>query len=1053
MSLRVLHISDLHVAPAKQSDCAALVGAMLKDARAFAAERPFDLAIFSGDLVGAGQTDEFPIAQRILLDPLAEELNIPADRIFIAPGNHDVDRGQIRLMIESGLRDQLVSREAVDRFVSEPAEVEEATSRIAEWAKFIDSNGYGTVDVVDAFCGVRELAVGDRKIGLVVLNSAWRCSGDNDKGNLLACASSAEVGLEKVGECDARLVVMHHPLEWLQSFDADQLRTSLEAHGAVVFSGHMHTSDPAAHRSPRGEAIYLQAGCLYSSREYPNAYFVVDIDTADRAVKVHVRRWSENTRRFDLGTELAAGGETEFSLPQGSGQSDLGHPRFSAVKQMIADAAGELRVLPDTTNLAKPRPRSVEEMLIEPRHLAVPFKEARAAATIADGITRHEVEATRELMEGKVVVVAGEPQAGVSSSLHWILSTAYERDATKMPAYLRLRDSHLGRSRESASLRKAASSFGYNRSEIPDLMLAVDDVGAAGNKLERLIGFIEKHPQHRYIVGCRTEEAAAVSQALNDFGVSHAMAYVAPFGKTQLRELASSVSGGSDADVDRIYGLIQSQSLPQTPFMMIALITVVAGGLVDSEDVNESSLLEAYVNYLLGGSEWGDAEHLEMNYRKRSALLGELAYTLDQSPTGLLPALEVEEMFLTFFKKRQLRIPPMRVLGSLIDRRVLATDGQQVGFRHPALQDFFLGMWMLEEDANKATVLQNPLRNADAIRHAAAKERSDVDLLEQVGQFARGVISGVAERLPREKVDETLEAFEAIDVWDGEHFDKTMSRLPERRTPKELDAELDRWSEAIDLGLEGNGRPADRRPALSAARDLEQATMLLSDVLRSSDLVVNPKLKQELFELATEGWILLIGVSTAEDRREGPVRAMLEEIIEKLIPGDDNEELRELMTEFMLLLMTLVIAVIAQAKLGAKSLADTIEACLDNDEFAKSMTGRCLAVWAEGNLQMPEWPERLSDLLESLPSDTYLRNATVALAISHYRSSDQPIGGDSFLDRIVPHLVADRDPKERKIRINAVKQALKNSRLVYQGGLASGRSQPIPALLDAGDQP
>src|SRR5262245_20057483 len=109
MSLRVLHISDLHVGSDNDRECAALVDAMLKDARKFAEKKPFDLAIFSGDLVAKGQSDEFPIAERVLLQPLIERLGIRPDRIFIAPGNHDVDRGRIRSMIESGLADQLVS--------------------------------------------------------------------------------------------------------------------------------------------------------------------------------------------------------------------------------------------------------------------------------------------------------------------------------------------------------------------------------------------------------------------------------------------------------------------------------------------------------------------------------------------------------------------------------------------------------------------------------------------------------------------------------------------------------------------------------------------------------------------------------------------------------------------------------------------------------------------------------------------------------------------------------------------------------------------------------
>lgn len=1042
--MRILHISDLHISAENEDDCRVLVAAMLKDAKDHGANTPFDIAIFSGDLAGHGKSDEYKLAREVLLDPISEDLALPGDRIFLAPGNHDVDRDEIRQMVELGLASGLTTEEQVDRLLASEDELAEATARLAPWRSF--AGGYGGEEAdSNALAAVRIVDIAGQQVGIVVLNSAWRCAGDDDKGRLLVGGRLAEQALRDVSSCDVRIAVVHHPLNWLQSFEADQLRTDLESQGFIVLSGHEHSSDPSARKSPRGEAIYLQAGCLYSHIKYPNAFFILDVDPQDRVVTVRVRRWSSKTRIFDAATEDAPGGQEIFELPAGGAFTDRGHPRFSTVKQMIAEAAADLRVLPDELSSSAARPTAVEDILIEPRFLSVPFKDAQAVATLNDGVAKHEINPASELIGGNMVVLSGDAQSGVSSSLFWILSQVYDLDASRMPAYLPLGDSRIGTAKEASTLARAASRFGYRTEDggSPDLLLAVDDVDPSKeSKLKRLIKFVQENPQHRVILGCSTEDAPSVAAALNDAEVAHSMAYLAPFGKSQLRLLAGTVSRGADADIDQIYGLILAQSLPQTPFTMLALIAVVTGRTADPDDINATSLLEAFVNVLLGSSEFAEAEQLGMNYRKRVALLGELARALYDKPAWSMPIPEVEALFLKFFQDRALRIPASQVLGSLIMRQVLFSDGEYVSFRHPALLQLFLGHWILEKAQHKDELLKDPVANAEAIGHAAALDRSDRDLLVRIGNFVRDAVTGVSARLAREQVDELLAQLETGDSWQGEQLDKTLAALPERRSSTELDEELDRWNEALDLGSE-----ALDRPALTSARELEKATMLLSDVLRQSDLVDDPQLKKDLFELAMEGWILLIGLAAAEEHSEGPVRALMEEVIEKLLGDDISTEFKDVLSEVMVWVTTVVIALLAQVKLGAKSLATTVEACLEDSDFTQSATSACMAVWIEAHLELPEWPKRLSELLKRLPPETFLRNATVSIAVTKYRMTSDEARARRILDALVIHLVDDPDSRQGRAEIPLAKERLAKSRRVYQSGLGvKSGTEAAPAI-------
>jgi|GEM_PF-5120172 len=1048
--IRILHISDLHASSDGETDQRMLVEGMLQDVESLSTEKPVDLAIFSGDLADKGTGDEYALARGILIEPLVNRLKIDHDRLIAIPGNHDVDRTTIRANVERGLAQGLGNREEVEALLCDDRDLEDALERLSGWRAFIEDTvldgGDHAVVEVGALATGRKLEIDGRSVGLAVINSAWRCSGAEDRGRLLVGMPQAEVALRAVSDCDVRLAVMHHPLDWLASFEADQLQGEFEAQGAIVLSGHEHSAKPSALRSPRGESLYLRAGCLYSGSDYPNSYFIIDIDPDDRAVRVYIRRWAPDLREFSAATEVAKTGAFDFELPRGGGATDLGHPPFSTVMSSIAGLAQERRMLPEDMSETGTTPSSIEEILIAPRFLSVPFKDAQAAATFSDGISSHEVDGVQALLDTEVVLVSGDAQSGVSSSLLWLLSQGYRRDASKMPAYLSASQSGIGTRKEKTTLAKASSLFGHRKDESPDpdLMLAVDDLDpAAPHKLDRLLGFIAEHSRHRYLLGCESDRANEIAEALNEAGIQHSRIYLAPFGRTELRKLAKTIKRGNEADVEQIYGLIRTQSLPQTPFTMVALITVVTAEQLRA-DLNESDLLEAFVKLLLGSGELADMEQLGMDFRRRVVLLGELARNIYEVPTLSIPVGDAEELLLEYFRSCGLRLNAGQVLTSLVSRHVLIEHEGQIGFRHPALLHLFVGQWMLEDEDNKMAMLQDCGTNAKPITHAAALKRNDRELLVKVGEHCTLAIDKIAERLPLNKVDDLLKDFEAVDTWADDRFDDTLAILPERRSRAELDAEIDRIAETLDVREE----PLES-PAVQALSDLEQTTTLLSNVLRSSELVADVELKRELLEKALEGWGLMIGAMLAEDANDTTIRALIEEVAQEHAEGGDEAEVA---TRVMLMLLVLVTASMAQTRLSSPQLAATLDACLENPEFSASLTASSLAVWTEARLELAEWPTRLEELLERLPSKNFLRNATIAIAISVYRSThDEAMArrlNESLSRHLAPNIRSGRSAgMQREAARTKVSEALLRSRRSWHAG--GGDVAALPMKTEA----
>ena len=54
-----------------------------------------DFVVFSGDLAYAGQEKEYLAAQKHFLDPVLKAVGLGPERLFLVPGNHDLDRAEL----------------------------------------------------------------------------------------------------------------------------------------------------------------------------------------------------------------------------------------------------------------------------------------------------------------------------------------------------------------------------------------------------------------------------------------------------------------------------------------------------------------------------------------------------------------------------------------------------------------------------------------------------------------------------------------------------------------------------------------------------------------------------------------------------------------------------------------------------------------------------------------------------------------------------------------------------------------------------------------------
>jgi predicted MPP superfamily phosphohydrolase len=1000
-TLRVLHLSDLHARAEWKVDQQEIVAAALDDAERLAQTQPFDLVVVSGDLAFAGQPDEYEIVRAILLEPLSGQLKLPPDRIILCPGNHDVDRAKIDTIGELGLLGYMTDRERVNEVLDDPTRLGAACERLAGWADFHD--GFYAADPPDRAAPLaftRDSSIAGIRVGVAALNSAWRCAGDQDRHRLLLGDRQVKAALDAIDAADVRLVVAHHPMEWLAPFDADEVRGLLEQRMSIVLSGHDHSSDPTGQIGSRGQAVYSRTGCLYGTHRYRNTFHVLDVDPESGQVTVNVRGWSSKLRGFDAALDEVAGGTVSFNLPTDR-LLPVPRPSYTPVLQGLGELAHEMSVVAD--RLIDRSDAAIDDLVVARRFWPLPYEQVAAARQLDDETEADSIDAVAAASECQVVIVGGDGESGVTSALLWLLAEHFKRDGERLPAYIQYERGFSKLQRLERAVRLAASRVGLaleRGDELPPSIIAVDDVDVShSGALNGFARHIAEHPDLRFILGCHGGDDAGLAEVLDARGVTHRRVYLGPFGRAEMRELIDKLTGESSPEMlDQVFDVVLSQQLPRSPFIMAALVAVLREE-TDVRSLNVSGLLDAYVKWLLGGGDAADFEGLGMDYRRREHLLGWLASVLVRERLKRLPRQQAERQLLDYFEAKGYTKSSARVLDSLIGRRILVEDPDGIGFRHPAFLHLFAGRAMLDDRDFAGYVMRDPFDYHGAVQHAAGLRRSDRDLLVAIDAAFQTVLEGLGE-------DVTAEMFDHISTRPGwSHEDPSFAQLKEAvetEEPKGLDDDqLDLLYDQVETKPRTPTHELPLPPLLIA---LGPATGLLGSVLRSSELVDDVGLKTEVFKHVVHAWSLVCIVTALREDQTSELRERLPELFSaESAPAEILDRLERL-TELVLVFMMVLIA---SGAVGSQHLQRVIEATLDDEDFMASSAHSLFATLIYCHLEFRGWPDRLAELYESHRRHPLVVELVRMYAMISYRQRRATGADEQRLENFLVDIYAD----------------------------------------------
>ncbi len=983
--LRIVHLSDLHAHAELDEDHYAqerVAECLVSDLASWEEEKPIDLIVFSGDLAFDGKEEALRRGKSILLDPIREQS--PGVPIVIAPGNHDVDRDLIDEAEELGLEAFFENREKVQQRLADDEKAARARDRLRAWMELAAEWDAGLEpEPIHPYGIGYRMSRNGLDVAIGAFDTAWRSQGKpEDRGRLIVGADSVAAFLRATAEADLAVVTFHHPLAWLADFDAQPTANALEGAEALVLTGHDHTADPRLITTAKGAALYCAAPCTYDSITYPNGYSVIDVDADTPKTTINLRRWQPNRDRFGRDVETAdEDGSKTFSwpIPAGDALTVIQVPQAIALEP-LAMIAQEQSLLADHINDATAY--TVSDFVVAPRFWPVPHTEVFDKSVEREHRPA-EVDPFEILREERVVIVAGGRMSGVTTSLLWLLEQHFQRFGTHFPIYVRA-DPRFSLGRIQGAINLARQRSGTGESPV---IVAVDDVAPSERKaLARLIRVVAENDDVIFVFGCHDGLHDSIARALAEsrYKIPSQTLYLGHFGRRETRALVARIVGPGESDlVQRILWLVQRQRLPRNPLNLAALISVLMREPTLTA-VNESGLLQSYVNVLLDNPLNVDPEKLNMDLRRREHLLQRIARHIVEEDASRINRMELEEVVIDYFKSIGYKSGSAdQQVNSLIGRRVLVADETGVGFRYPALLHLFAAK-AANEDAEFAAAIFGDMRKyAPVIKHLAGITRSDPDTLKSAMKYASAVSEAVAAGVEVSQFDLIKDKDGWSRIGDLEHARSVAERRPEPPTEDELDQIYD---EAIDEPAEEvDPRPFESPPIENSAEQLGAAFSLAAAVLQSSELVEDMDLRTRALREVIEGWgVMTVLVSLEEDMFN-----QLHNVMEPLFAKAGDSERRKSMVEHIVRLFVVnLMSISLNSEAASVHHEKILEALLLDDDFMRQSSNALFATMMYASLEFAGWPKRMGQLIERYGGHPMVRETVRLWATIEYHHGD-----------------------------------------------------------------
>lgn len=864
--LSILHISDFHFTKRKSRDQQVVVDALIDDLEQLCiGHRRPDLVIFSGDLVNWGGVDSHAGAYDFLLARVAEATGCSDERMFIAPGNHDLSQAAVTASKaeHQEWRAAAGDANAMNSLFDGNAFEEIAQKKFEAYFELERYLSDGSLRHRNQFASVYWIAA--LNIDIVVLNTAMLSVGGHkefppDEGLLAVPEYALLDAARALTQGSYRVYVTHHPFNMLSESAARILRRSIEENAHVHLYGHMH--DPESRNSVgfRGQLFSDQAGAVFTQRTQAYiGYSLISVDRTTGYYETHLRTYFDDRKAFDEARDVVTNGKFYSSQEASQFWRKVATPiDDSAFRKHLAGTALDAFTAEMKENESD---WEAHELFVPP-----PMKRTPNQSVAGDGLkssdSTHVPFDNIIRDEGNIVIYAAA-EYGRTTVLrelaYRMMAEASDLRFPRLPILVDFNDVKQNITSLLRVVRSRAPEL-YQSVDTESVLklghacLLIDDVVFEDlRRMQILRDFIKAYPKVRYVLSALTGSAAPYGSHVNlEMPIHFDFVELCVFRRRDMRQLVAKFNGGTDVDavLDRLQAEFQEINIPFTAANGSILMSIYEeqSGF---RPINRSVLIEQFIDTTLKKAAIEQSRRETFDYANKTALLADLAGWMAQQ-NNYTPASEDVRSVMKFYINRVgLNVPLDDLLQEFLNARIFVRKNEdRLRFRYRAILEYFIALQMSISRKFKEWVLaeERYLQFVNEIQYYAGKLRNDDAMVDEIGRRFEAVLlefQGEGRPLDPRQIQSLR-----LPGKDGELADDLLNQyLEEPLTEEERDAELE-----AQLPQDVEKRQEVFRPEIKdSGQKLLVSLFLYSGVLKNMELIDDPQKRQHLAAL-WRGW-------------------------------------------------------------------------------------------------------------------------------------------------------------------------------------------------------
>lgn len=861
---KIIHISDFHLeTDSPSSDKLNLVKALANDLHQYVDNNT--IIVFTGDLLNKGGKDfksstieAFKLFEKVLFDEIITENPTIKNKIFVVPGNHDIVRDKIDSVSETGLAKILASEKDVNEFISANRIKSKHIEQLEDY-KLWEHGYYSTYQnaSLSNFDNSFIVELSGKKIGISCFNSSWLCrKKDDDKENLIIGKTQILNSLNHIKDCEFKVAITHHPVEFLKDFDRDAVKIELFKNYNILLTGHVHELSSTYTQDLYGDIFISIANSTIADEsrdaKYYNGYNIIEFVPNEKVI-VTYRKYLPNHEKFVANTEI--GNDTaikEFPILKNENLQNF-YNLSSIVERInenhIEKLNNHIIVSSNSTNAHC----TIDNLFVAPRIYNCAensFKEEDTKEYTIESILESNAN----------FLIYGQKESGKTILLDKLFIEAAKRfnHFNKIPVILKFNDF------KEKELYKVIREFvGLGNQEFIKLLteskviVFIDEINFSQRsvpQISELESFISKFPNVQ-IVTTNTQSIEGIMpidylehNAVLQFNVG----FIQSLNSSEIKSLILKWFKGQDIDfqenMEKLIKNFNDFGLPKTPLSVTMFLWIFEKQ--EKKPINNSVLVELFVENLLEKTNIENIYSETLSFKNKKRLLAFIAkYMKDNGKSEHDYYVDYVDLlgYINDYLKTRFTGKPQKVLDDFINRGILCyEDVNQVKFKSGFFFHYFLSVYMEIDNEFKLEVFtdENYLNYIEEIGYYTGLKGDDFKVLE----FTQKKLSEAFDEFNKSLLENPSKIDEVLEIRNKSNtiaFQLKSNNYQNKPSEKQIESMYDETLSNVPVQ---NSIPDKTANKYSTKKNFDRVLKLASSVLKNSEDVDNFELKTNSYK-------------------------------------------------------------------------------------------------------------------------------------------------------------------------------------------------------------